>query len=303
MTPQLVVMAAGLGSRYGGAKQIDPVGPTGQVLLDYAVYDAIRAGFGKIVFVIRADFADAFKAATGRWVERRVETAYVYQDLADLPAGLAPPPGRTKPWGTGQAILAAREAVDGPFAAINADDLYGAGPFRLLADRLEVARDTPGAAEFCMVGYVLERTLTDHGHVARGVCQVDPNGYLARITERTRIQRFGPAVRFTEDGETWTDLAPETIVSMNMWGFTPCFFDALAAGFETFLEENLNRPKSEFLIPGVVDSMIRSGRARVSVLPTDEQWYGVTYRQDKPRVSDAIAELVRRGVYPEDLRK
>ena len=300
--PTLVVMAAGLGSRYGGAKQIDPVGPAGEVLLDYAVYDAIRAGFEKVVFVIRRDFADAFRAATGQWVERQVDTAYVYQDLADLPGGMAPPPERSKPWGTGQAALAARSAVDGPFAVINADDFYGAESFRLIADYLKVARETPDVAEFCMVGYVLDRTLTEHGHVARGICQVDPNGYLTQITERTRIKRFGQAVRYTEDDETWVDLPHETTVSMNLWGFTPCFFDAIEADFRAFLKENLEVPGSEFLFVSVVDSMIRSGKARLRVLPTESQWYGVTYRPDRPRVRDAIADMVRRGVYPEDLR-
>jgi len=300
--PQLVVMAAGLGSRYGGAKQIDPVGPAGEMLLDYAVYDAIGAGFGKVVFVIRRDFAGAFKASTCRWVERHVETACVYQDLTDLPGGLAPPPGRSKPWGTGQAVLAARQAVDGPFGVINADDLYGAGPFALLAGHLKTARDTAAGGDFCMIGYALDRTLTEHGHVARGVCEIDADGYLTQITERTRVQRFGPAVRYTEDGQTWHDLPGQTIVSMNMWGFTPSFFDAIEAGFEAFLKENLNAPKAEYLIPGVVDSLIRSGKARVRVLPTNQQWYGVTYRQDKPSVQEAIADMVRRGLYPEDVR-
>ena len=296
-------MAAGLGRRYGGDKQVEPVGPAGEVLLDYAVYDAIRAGFGKIIFVIRPDFAEAFKASTGRWVERRVATAYACQDLAALPGGLSPPPQRTRPWGTGQAVLAAREAVDGPFAVINADDFYGARSFGILADYLKTVRDVGGVADFCMVGYPLARTLTEHGHVARGVCSVDAGGHLAGIVERLRIKRFGQAVRYTEDGDTWIDLPPQATVSMNMWGFTPCFLDALAKGFDAFLKENLHSPEAEYLIPGVVDSLIRSGKARVKVLPTDEQWYGMTYRQDKPRVEQAVAEMVRRGVYPADLRE
>ena len=305
--PQLVVMAAGQGSRYGGLKQVDPVGPAGEVLLDYAVYDAIRADFAKVVFVIRPDFAEAFRTAT-EWVARRVETAYVFQELDALPGGLAPPPGRIKSWGTGQAVLAAKDAVDAPFSVINADDFYGAEAFQAIADHLRTAgedtpgEDTPGVADFCMVGYVLERTLTEHGHVARGVCSVDDSGYLARIVERVRIQRFGTDVRYTEDGQAWHDLAPDTTVSMNMWGFTPCFLDAVAADFEAFLAENLSAADAEFLLVGVVDAMIRSGKARVTVLPTGAQWYGVTYRQDKPRVRQAIADMVRRGVYPADLR-
>lgn len=300
--PQLVVMAAGLGRRYGGLKQVDPVAPAGEMLLDYAVYDALRAGFGKVVFVIRPDFAEEFRDAT-EWVARRVETAYVFQELGALPAGMAPPQQRTKPWGTGQAVLAARDAVDAPFAVINADDLYGAEAFALLADHLKTARDAAGVADFCMVGYILDHTLTEHGHVARGICSVDDSGYLARVVERTRIQRFGPDVRYTEDGQQWHDLPPQATVSMNLWGFTPCFLDTLKAGFEAFLAENLDRPEAEYLLVTAVDSMIRSGKALVRVLPTDAQWYGVTYQKDRPGVQQALAEMVRRGVYPADLRK
>ena len=299
--PQLVVMAAGMGSRYGGLKQVDPVGPSGEVMLDYACFDAIRAGFGKIVFVIRPDFADVFRAAT-EWVARRVETAYVFQELDDLPAGMALPAERTKPWGTGQAVLAAKDAIDGPFAVINADDFYGAEAFQVIADYLKTARDADGVADYCMVGYVLERTLTDFGHVARGVCTVDDDGFLAGVVERTKIRRFGPAVRYTEDDEQWHDLAPDTPVSMNIWGFTPSMLDALESDFEAFLRENLNDPKAEYYLVSGVDALIGAGKARVRVLASDAQWFGVTYQDDKPRVQQAIADMVAAGLYPEDLK-
>jgi len=295
-------MAAGMGSRYGGLKQVDPVGPSGEVMLDYACFDAIRAGFGKIVFVIRPDFEDAFRAAT-EWIARRVETAYVFQELTALPDGFDVPADRVKPWGTGHAVLAAKDAVDGPFAAINADDFYGAKAFAVIADHLRTARDVDGVADFCMVGYVLEKTLTDSGHVARGVCTVDELGCLAQIVERTKIQRFGPDVRYTEDDEQWHDLAADTPVSMNMWGFTHGMFDALEAHFAAFLAERITVPTAEFYLVDVVDSLIRSGKARVKVLDTDAQWYGVTYKDDRARVREAIAEMVRAGTYPEDLRQ
>ena len=299
--PQLVVMAAGMGSRYGGLKQVDPVGPSGEVMLDYACFDAIRAGFGKIVFVIRPEFEEAFRAAT-EWVARRVEMACVFQELDDLPAGTTLPEGRTKPWGTGHAVLAAAGAIDGPFAVINADDFYGAEAFKVIADYLTAARDADGVADFCMVGYVLERTLTDFGYVARGVCTVDDDGFLTGIVERTKIQRFGPDVRYTEDDAQWHDLAPDTPVSMNMWGFTPSMLDALAADFEAFLKDNLDDPKAEFYLVSGVDALVTAGKARVKVLATDAQWYGVTYQDDKPRVQQAIAQLVADGLYPEDLK-
>ena len=277
IAPQLVVMAAGMGSRYGGLKQVDPVGPAGEVMLDYACFDAIRAGFGKVVFVIRQDFADAFGAAT-RWIADRVETAYVFQELDALPAGVTPPPEREKPWGTGHAVLAAKNAVDGPFAVINADDLYGARAFEAIANNLKTARDADGLADFCMVGYVLEKTLTDSGHVARGVCTVDESGALAEIVERTKIQRFGHDVRYTEDGEGWHDLPADSTVSMNMWGFTLSMMAALESEFEAFLAADLTTPKAEFYLVSAVDALIREGKDRVKVLDTDAQWYGVTYR-------------------------
>jgi len=273
--PQLVVMAAGIGSRYGGLKQVDPVGPSGEIVIDYSIYDALRAGFQRVVFVIRRDIEDVFREKVGRSIESRVDTRYVFQQLDALPAGFAPPPGRTKPWGTGHAALVARDAVDANCAVINADDYYA---FRL------------------------RNTVTEHGHVARGVCTARPDGRLASIVERTRIQTFGQAIRFSEDdGATWTDIAPDSLVSMNMWGFTPSIFDALAEGFPRFLRDRGADPKAEYFLPSVVNDLIQSGKADVRILPTDEKWYGVTYQEDKPELKAFIARQVREGRYPERL--
>ena len=298
---QLVVMAAGIGSRYGGLKQIDPVGPSGEIVLDYAVYDALRAGFSRVVFIIRKDIEEVFRQEVGRHIEEQVETAYVFQELDKLPSGFDVPAGRAKPWGTGHAVLCAAEQVDTSFAVINADDFYGRGSFQVLGDYLRTARDADGVYDFCMVAFILDNTLTDHGHVSRGVCTADEQGQLASIVERTRIERFDQAVRYTEDDEHWHDLPADSIVSMNTWGFTPAFFDELRARFPAFLEKNLQTPKAEYLMPAVVDDLIREGKARVKVLRTDERWFGVTYPEDKPHVKTAIARMVDEGVYPESL--
>lgn len=301
--PQLVVMAAGIGSRYGGLKQIDPVGPGGEIIIDYSVYDAIRAGFGRVVFVIRRDIEQAFREKVGCTIESRIETVYVFQELDRLPAGFAPPAGRTKPWGTGHALLCAAEAVAGPCAVINADDFYGAGSFRILADHLRAARDTGGVYDFCMVGFILGNTLTEHGHVARGVCTVSEGGTLRNIVERTRIERDGcGGARFSEDdGNTWTPLDPASIVSMNMWGFTPSIFGELRERFPKFLRENIGNLKAELFIPTVVNELLAERKAVVKVLPTEEKWLGVTYQQDRPAVREAILQKIREGVYPERL--
>jgi hypothetical protein len=300
--PTLVVMAAGIGSRYGGLKQVDPIGPHGELIIDYSVYDAIRAGFGKVVFVIKEELEEIFRSRIGRRIEQKIETAYVYQRLNDLPAGYSVPAERQKPWGTGHAVLCCRDAVDTPFGVINADDFYGATSFRALADFLAEARDGGAVYQYCLVGFELENTLTEHGSVARGICTVDSEGYLREIHERTRIEKCGVATRYTENGQDWVEIPRGSTVSMNTWGFTPNFFGELEHAFGQFLERNRDHlAKAEFYLPEVVGGLLARGKARVKVIPSHERWYGVTYQQDKPRVKDAVAALIARGAYPADL--
>jgi dTDP-glucose pyrophosphorylase len=294
MKPTLVIMAAGIGSRYGGLKQIDPVGPSGEIVLDYSVYDAIQAGFGKVVFIIRPDIEEAFKEVIGHKLDGRIEVEYVFQTLDKLPAGFAVPEGRTKPWGTGQAVLAARSAVKEPFAVINADDFYGRESLRVVADRLKAA-DVNGT-DFCMAGFYIKNTLSPHGGVARGYCKVQ-DGKLRRIVERYNIERKENGV-IRYDGGTMADT---DIVSMNTWGFTPRLFDFLERGFADFLSHKGAELKSEFYLLEVVDGMIQRGEATVAVLPTNEKWMGVTYADDKPQVMAGIRALVKAGIYPENL--
>jgi len=291
MAPTLLVLAAGMGSRYGGLKQIDPVGPTGETVLDYAVFDARRAGFGRVVFVIRRDFEKLFREKIGARYEGRIAIDYVFQSLDALPAGFTVPAGREKPWGTGHAVWCARDAVRENFAAINADDFYGADSFVQLANFLG---ETHGA-QAAMVGFRLANTLSEHGAVSRGVCEADAAGALRSIAERTGILAgevgAGPGKKFSGD----------ELVSMNCWGFTPALFGALDAQLREFLAASGGDAKAEFYLPAAVSEQIARGQASVRVLPTASAWFGVTYREDKPRVTAAIAELVRRGVYPEKL--
>lgn len=302
--PTLVVMAAGIGSRYGGLKQVDSFGPSGEGVIDYALYDALRAGFGKVVFIIRRDIEELFREKIGRTIEQQIDTAYVYQELSALPEGFELPADRTKPWGTAHALLCASEAIDSPFAAINADDFYGRDSFQALGAFLADPPRPEGLYEFAMVGFVLANTVTAHGHVARGVCATTDEGYLESIVERTRIETHDDAIRFSEDdGASWTPIDPGSIVSMNMWGFTPDFLDELASRFPAFLREHLREPKAEFFIPSVVNGLLAEGKARVRVLPTSAAWLGVTYAEDKPRVQSAIAQLVDAGEYPSPLWK
>ncbi|MCU0607541.1 MAG: sugar phosphate nucleotidyltransferase [Candidatus Edwardsbacteria bacterium] len=295
--PALVVMAAGIGSRYGGLKQVDPVGPSGEILIEYSLYDAVRAGFGRVVFVITRPIEPVFRERVGERAKRAVEVRYAFQELDDLPAGFAVPAGRAKPWGTGHAALAARHDVDGPFAVINGDDFYGRNSFAAIAGFLHDARDD-SKARYAMVGYPVENTLTEHGHVARGICQVDGNGLLQGITERTRIESRGGEAFSTEDGAAWHAIPRGTPVSMNLWGFTPGFLRELEARFPEFLKTMPDPSRSEYFLPGVVDAMVRAGAATVAVLPTDDRWFGVTYQQDKTAVAAAIARLVAAGAYP-----
>jgi hypothetical protein len=288
MAPTLLVLAAGRGSRYGGLKQIDPVGPSGETLLDYAVYDAVRAGFARVVFVIRRDFEEAFRSAVTAKYERRLAVGFVYQSVAEVPAGCPEAAGREKPWGTGHAVWCARGALDGPFAVINADDFYGAGSFSLLAAFLGRA----GGARFAMVGFRLDRTLSENGSVSRGVC-LERNGALASITEVTAIAGadVGPGRRFS---------GSET-VSMNCWGFTPALFPLLERGLCAFLLAEGSDPKAEWYLPVAVSGLISSGAATVAVLPGRDSWFGITYREDRARVSEAIGALVSAGAYPKGL--
>jgi hypothetical protein len=300
--PTLVVMAAGMGSRYGGLKQIDPVGPKDEIIVDYSIYDALHAGFGRVVFVIKEDIEQLFRERVGKFIERQCDTTYVFQRLDDVPKGFEVPPGRQKPWGTGHATLSCRHVLDSPFAVINADDFYGRSSYQTLCDYLRDARDRDGVYDYCMVGYVLGNTLTDHGHVARGVCTVDEDGFLVDVRERTHIERLGQVVRATEDGDTWVDIPAESVVSLNMWGFTPSLLSELDARFRQFLRENSdNLHGAEFFLPDAVGDLVQEGKARVKILPTSERWFGVTYQQDRLRVKQAILNLVRRGVYPENL--
>ena len=300
--PTLAIMAAGIGSRYGGLKQIEPVGPSGEIIIDYSIYDALRAGFTKVVFIIRRGIEDAFREKVGRNIEGRAEVEYVFQDLSDLPQGFSVPAAREKPWGTGHAVLSAREKIGENFAVINADDFYGVTSFAKIGQYLTGARDRDGVGDYCLVGFTLWKTLSDHGHVARGICAADEGGYLTEISERTKIRKSGDTAEYAEDnGETWTAVSRDSLASMNMWGFTPGYLEALWECFPAWLEKNIGGAKTEFYLPETVGQMIREGQARVKVLPTDERWFGVTYREDAPLVKAVIRDLVDRGLYQENL--
>ena len=302
--PVLVVMAAGMGSRYGGLKQIDPIDEHGNVIIHYSLFDAYRAGFRTVVFIIKPEIEEAFKAIIGTKVPEKMELKYAYQALDDLPAGYTLPEGRTKPWGTAHAALAARNLVDGPFAIINADDYYGVGAFKTIYDHLCANADSPDHYEYAMVGYLLENTVTENGSVARGVCACNAQGYLDSVVERTKIVKGETMPRFTEDdGATWTDLPGDTIVSMNMWGFTRSYLDETLARFPAFLDETLktNPLKGEFYLPTVVSQLLAEGKARVRVLSSVDKWYGVTYKEDKPVVVGALQRMREDGIYPKDL--
>lgn len=288
----LVVLAAGMGSRYGGLKQIDPMGPGGETVLDYTVYDAVRAGFERVLFIIRRDFADAFKASVGGRFEGKIQVDYAYQQLDMLPDGFAAPEGREKPWGTGHAVWCARASLTGPFAVVNADDFYGANSLRALADFLR--GEAGGPPTYAMVGFPLGNTLSENGAVSRGVCSVGPDGFLKNIEEHTGIlsSEVGPGLRYD----------PTTLVSMNCWGFDAReFLPQLDHAWREFVAARGKEPKAEFYLPAAVNSLVQTGAARVRVLPTTDNWFGVTYREDKPHVQAALAALVAQGAYPSPL--
>ena len=302
--PVLVVMAAGMGSRYGGLKQIDPVGSCGEAILDYSIFDAHEAGFETIVIIIKEAIKKDFMETVGaRLAKAPVEIRYAYQELDRLPAGYTVPEGRTKPWGTSHAVLCAKEAIDGaPFAVINADDYYGKSAYKVIYDALCKAQDGE-KFDYCMVGYEIGKTVTENGSVARGVCYADENGYLTEVIERTRIEKYEGGIHFTEDGENWVDLGEDTIVSMNMWGFTPSFLDEIEKGFAAFLDNafKTNPLKGEYFLPSVVSQLLAEEKARVRLLSSADKWYGVTYKEDKPVVVNALAEMRNSGIYPQNL--
>ena len=299
--PVLVVMAAGMGSRYGGLKQIDPVGSKGEAILDYSVYDAHQAGFETVVIIIKEAIKNDFMETVGaRLKNAPVEIRYAYQELEKLPEGYSIPEGRTKPFGTGHAVLCAKEAIDGaPFAVINADDYYGKSAFKSIYNLLSTNENPWG---YCMVGYELSKTVTENGSVARGICATDAEGNLAEVVERTKIVQFEDGIRY-EDGDKWVDVADDTIVSMNMWGFMPSFLEEIEARFVSFLDTTLvaNPLKGEYFLPSPVSQLIEEGKASVKVLTSADRWYGVTYADDKPMVMAALKGMQEQGLYPDGL--
>ena len=304
--PVLVVMAAGMGSRYGGLKQIDPVGSCGEAILDYSLFDAHEAGFETAVIIIKEAIKKDFMDTVGKRLEKcPMEIRYAYQELHKIPAGCTIPDERVKPWGTSHAVLCAKEEIgDAPFAVINSDDYYGKDAFKVIFDYLSNAKQGD-VLDCCMVGYLLKNTVTDNGSVARGVCGVDGEGYLAQINERTRIEKRDGGIYYTEDGESWVFLEDDTIVSMNMWGLAPGFLDMVEGEFPEFLETQVpgNPLKAEFLLPRSVDKQLKAGKLTVKVLTSRDKWYGVTYAADKPVVVAALAEKTREGAYPDGLWK
>ncbi|MBL7215282.1 MAG: nucleotidyltransferase [Phycisphaerae bacterium] len=297
--PTLLIIAAGMSSRYGGLKQIDPVGPNGEIIIDYSMYDAVRAGFKKIVFVIRHHFEDAFREKIGSKLDGLVETAYAYQELDSCVDGFDIPKGREKPWGTGHAILVAKDVIDEPFAVINADDYYGVEAYRIMADQL--GQMAAKKDEYAMVGYVLRNTLSEYGTVARGVCRHDDQMYLADVTERTSIRKEGNGAVFVDEQGTEQPLTGDEIVSMNLWGLGADVFGYLQQQFSDYLQQHIGENKSEFYIPTVVDTLVKRQQKKVKIFKTHNSWFGVTYPQDKEIAQSCIQKLIEQGTYPERL--
>ena len=297
--PTLVIMAAGMGSRFGGLKQITSVDDMGHAIIDFSLFDARRAGFKKIAFIIKHEIEDDFKAAVGSRMEKYFDVKYIYQQLDKLPAGYAIPEGRVKPWGTGHAVMCCRDEIDGPFAVINADDFYGKGAYEAIYNFLKEDRD---ASEYAMVGYKLKNTVTENGHVARGICEIE-NGFLRGITERTHIEKRGENAAYTEDGESFTEVSGDVTVSMNFWGFSTQMLNELYARFPAFLDKNLesNPLKCEYFLPFVANEQLEEGIASVRILDCNETWYGMTYREDLDSVREAIADMKAKGIYPDKL--
>jgi choline kinase len=297
MSPTLLILAAGIGSRYGGLKQADGVGPSGEAILDYSIYDALSAGFEKVVFVIRKEIEEDMKRIFFENWSKKIEIDYVFQETNNLPGGFQSPANRTKPWGTGHAIWVAKEKIHDPFCVINADDFYGRGAYQL-AFKFQSDPDNLIHNRYCLIGYVLKNSLSDHGFVSRAECRIDENGLLSFVKERTKIKREGREVFFEDENGNRTEIDENTIVSMNMWGFMPSLFTYLEEGMINFLEENSGSLKAEYFLPSLVDELIKIGKVEVPVLKTDEKWFGMTYQEDREMVRGKLAELVKQGVYP-----
>ena len=298
MKPTLLILAAGMGSRFGGLKQVEPVGPSGEAIIDYTIFDAIRAGFGKVVFIIRESFADAFREKFDAKLQGKIEVEYVFQELDNLPEGFTLPPHREKPWGTAHAILVAKDVINEPFCALNADDFYGKNAYSVMADFLTNSTDD---SEYSMIGYQLDKTLSDHGTVSRGICAVNEKMNLVKIVETTKIEKRGEKVISIEEDGKEVMLTGNEHASMNIWGFKPSIFQTLESKFTDFLKTEIDQPKSEMYIPSVVFEMIKEQSAKVKVLEADSPWFGVTYKEDKPIVINKLRSLINAGDYPEKL--
>lgn len=299
----LLVRAGGIGSRYGGIKQIDPVGPNGELIIHYSVYDALRSGFTKVVFLIRHDIEEAFREKIGAGVEKTIKVEYAFQELSYLPIGFTIPEGRVKPWGTAHAVLCCKDKITGNFLDINADDFYGLESFSQMAQFLKTAKDGD-QYNYALPGYLMKNTLSEFGYVSRGVCQVGLDNYLTDIVEHKHVEVIGDELKsLAENGITWSTLSLDDVVSMNMWALTPSFFTELEVRFPKFLAEKvpLNPEKAEFLMPGVIGELVREKKARIKVLPTNEKWFGVTYQEDRPRIVESIKQLIESGAYPQKL--
>ncbi len=293
MKPTLLILAAGLGNRYGGVKQMDKIGPSGESIIDYSIFDAIRAGFGKVVFVINKKIEKDFKEVFEPKLNGEIKTEYVLQEIDSLPLGFKVPKDRVKPWGTAHAILAARDVINEPFAVINADDFYGKGSYQTIADYFKTNEN-----DFCMVGFQLNKTISESGTVSRGVCSTNKDHFLTDVVEYTQIQQSSNGIEFIDENDDVKPLDPERIVSMNFWGFTPVIFEYIHKGFKAFLKENIDNPKSEYYIPTIVSDLVNAKQARVKVLECKDQWFGVTYKEDRPNVVKSINQLVEDGDYP-----
>lgn len=299
MKPTLLVLAAGIGSRYGSLKQVDKIGPSGETIIDYSIYDAIKAGFGKIVFVIRKSIETEFKEVFNE-IGQRIKIEYIYQELDNVPSGIKIPAERQKPWGTGHAVLVSANKIDTPFAVINADDFYGAESFHIMSKHLSLKHDSD-IDTYCMIGYVLANTLSEHGYVARGICEISNDNTLKGIVERTQIQKINEKIVYVDTENKKITLNGSDIVSMNFWGFPLSVFDHLKSKFYAFISSNYQNPKSEFFIPLAVNELIKEGKARVHVLNSHDPWFGVTYKKDKEATIKKLRNLISKGIYPEKL--